>query len=84
VIKGTTAVDLLSPINAYATNFKGGVRVAVGDVDGDGIFDQLIVGGGIGANQKVKIYDLATGIAIKQHSPFGTVKTNGVFVAGVR
>lgn len=84
VLKGTTGADLLSPIVPYSTKFKGGVRVAAGDVNGDGIIDQMIVGGGIGSNQKVKVYDLSTGLPVKQHSPFGRVKTNGVFVAGVK
>src|SRR6185503_10055998 len=41
---------------AYQKNFLGGVRVAVGDVNGDG-FDDVIVGAGAGGLGHVKVFD---------------------------
>ena len=57
---------------------SGGVRVATGDVNGDGTPD-LIVGSGPGQVNQVKVYDGATGAVMTQVTPFGTF-TGGVFV----
>jgi len=42
---------------AYAPNFRGGVHVASGDVDGDGI-DEIITGAGNGGGPQVRIFNL--------------------------
>jgi len=43
---------------AYNEKFRGGVNIAVGDIDGDGI-DEIITGSGEGVESEVKIFDSA-------------------------
>ncbi|MGL4424524.1 MAG: FG-GAP repeat domain-containing protein [Gemmataceae bacterium] len=50
---------LISSVTPFGTSYTGGVRVAMGDITGDGI-DDLIVGNGTGA-ARVMAYDGATG-----------------------
>lgn len=64
---------------AYAKGFRGGVRIAAGDIDGDGI-DEIIAVPGPGIQSSVRIFDA-----------FGTLKNgngnlayNRSFVGGVR
>jgi hypothetical protein len=45
---------LLREFNAYATSFHGGVSVAVGDVDHDGLAD--VVTGALAGNPDVRVY----------------------------
>ena len=54
-VKGQNGDDTIS-FMAYQKNFLGGVRVAVGDVNGDG-FDDVITGSGAGALGHVKVFD---------------------------
>ena len=41
---------------AYDPNFSGGVHLAAGDIDGDGV-DEIITGAGPGGNPQVRIFD---------------------------
>lgn len=65
---------------AYPAGFQGGVRVASGDVNGDGVAD-VITGTGAGAQSHVKVFDGRTGQATASFFPYGTGFTGGVSVA---
>ncbi len=68
-----------SPVTAFA-GYQGSVRVATGDVNGDGIQD-IIVAAGAGGGPHVKIFDGATGQLIQSFFAFDPGFTGGIFVA---
>lgn len=49
--------DVLASFLAYHKNFRGGVSVAVGDVNGDGI-EEIVTGAKKGGGPQVRIFDL--------------------------
>jgi len=61
---------------AFNESERAGVRVAIGDVDGDGR-DELVVGSGIGAAPKVRVYD-ADGRLRSEFVPSGVTAAQGV------
>jgi subtilisin-like proprotein convertase family protein len=65
---------------AYDPNFHGGVRVATGDVNGDGTPD-IITGPGPGGGPEVKVFDGVTGAVIRDFMAFDPNFNGGVFVA---
>ncbi|MCA9248444.1 MAG: hypothetical protein KDA42_15060, partial [Planctomycetales bacterium] len=65
---------------AYAPTFTGGVRVATGDVNRDGIPD-IITGAGVNGNGHVKVFDGDTGAEVESFLAFPGF-TGGIFVAG--
>jgi hypothetical protein len=70
--------------SAYGPKFKGGVRVAAGDVNGDGVYD-IITGAGRGMPAHVRVFDGITGLPLTSilgsFVAFGPEFTGGVFVA---
>ena len=64
---------------AFEAGFRGGVRVAVGDLDGDGK-GEIVAGAGPGGANRVKVMD-AKGVVLSSYVPFDAQTTNGVFVA---
>jgi uncharacterized protein (TIGR03118 family) len=64
----------------FGPNFKGEVRVATGDINGDGIPD-IAVGTGPGAPTQVAIFDGATQKQLFSIQPFEASFTGGVFVS---
>jgi len=59
--------------------FTGGVRVAAGDVNGDGRAD-IIAGTAPGAAE-LRVFDAVTGATIRDFLPYGAGFTGGIFVA---
>lgn len=66
--------------DAYPQSFTGGVRVAVGDVTGDGVKD-IITGAGPGGGPHVKVFDGVTGSEVRSFFAFDTSFAGGVTVA---
>jgi hypothetical protein len=65
---------------AYDPHFLGGVRVAVADVNGDGVPD-IITGAGPGGGPEVKVFDGKTGALIRDLMAFDPNFHGGVYVA---
>ena len=65
---------------AFNPAFGGGVRVATGDVDGDGRQD-IITAPGSGAGPHVRVFSGATGAELMSFFAYDPAIANGVFVA---
>jgi FG-GAP repeat len=77
---GATNATLAS-FFAFDAGFNGGVRVAAGDVTGDGI-DDLIVAAGPGGGPHVKAFKGDTGALVHSFLAAAPSFTGGIFVAG--
>jgi hypothetical protein len=64
----------------YSASFQGGVRVATGDVNGDGLAE-IITGAGPGAGPHIKVFDGSTGAEIRSFFAYDGQFSGGVFVA---
>ena len=64
---------------AYDKNFRGGVNVAVGDVDGDGKME-IITGPALGGSPQVKVFD-AWGREKNSFMAYDQTFRKGIFVA---
>ncbi len=64
---------------AYPVSFGGGVRVAVGDVNGDGK-DEVITAAGPGGGPEVKVFNGITGGLLSDFFAFTPTFTGGVYV----
>ncbi|HYR59369.1 MAG TPA: VCBS repeat-containing protein, partial [Chthoniobacteraceae bacterium] len=76
--------SVVDSFDAFEAGFNGGVRVATGDVTGDGIAD-IIAGAGSGGRGRVRIFD-GTQLngqpsPIVDFRPFGAGYLGGVYVA---
>jgi hypothetical protein len=67
-------------LNVFETSFTGGVRVAMGDFNSDGIQD-TVVGTGPGIATEVRIIDGRTNLQLWTTLPFESTFTGGVYVA---
>jgi hypothetical protein len=65
---------------AFASSFRGGVRVTVGDVEADGIFD-IICAAGPGGGPEVRVFSGLTGALVQDFFAFTPTFAGGVYVA---
>ena len=67
---------------AYASTFTGGVRIAMGDINGDGVVD-LITAPGPGGGPNIKIFNLVSGSPIQVASfyAFDSNFSGGLYIA---
>jgi hypothetical protein len=73
---------LTQTITAYAPAFASGVRVAVGDLTGDGIPD-IVTGAGPGGGPHVKVFSGADNAQLDSFFAFDPTFTGGVQVSSV-
>jgi hypothetical protein len=66
--------------DAYDPSFTGGVRVAVGDVTGDGVPD-IVTGAGPTGGPQVNVFDGVTGQLVRAFFAYDSAFTGGVNVA---
>jgi len=71
---------LLRSFLAYDGSFRGGVRVATGDLNGDG-YAEIVTAPGPGGGPHVKVFDSATGRLLTEFNAYDRTFTGGVFVA---
>jgi len=71
--------NLISQFFAYNQNFRGGVNVSAGDVNGDGI-DEIIAGAGFSGGPHVRVFD-QNGNLISQFFAYNQNFRGGVNVA---
>jgi hypothetical protein len=77
--------NVLFSFMAYDPNFTGGVRVATGDVNGDG-YDDIITAAGPGGGPHVQVFNgkdagAGTPSILRSFMAYGQEFTGGVFVA---
>jgi hypothetical protein len=65
---------------AFAVGFRGGVRVAVADVDGDG-FNDIICAAGPGGGPEVRVFSGRDGSLLQDFFAFTPTFAGGVYVA---
>jgi hypothetical protein len=79
VYSGANPAIVLRDFFAYNTNFTGGVRVAVADVDGDGFADIITAPGSSGAAD-IRVFDRGTTLLLDEFLAYDPSFLGGVFV----
>lgn len=72
--------EAIDSFNAYAASISGGVRVATGDVNGDGVGD-IVTGTGPGSGPRVRVFDGSSLAPVYDFFAYDPLFTGGVFVA---
>src|SRR5262249_29207413 len=65
---------------AFSASFRGGVRVAVGDVSGDGVPD-ILCAAGPGTSPEVRVFDGKTFAVLRDFFAFTPLFAGGSYVA---
>src|SRR5262249_4278045 len=73
--------SVLSELMAYDPRFTGGVRVAAGDVNGDGTPD-LLTAPGPGGGPNVEAFDINSHSLLASYMAYDARFTGGVFISG--
>src|SRR5262249_24960317 len=79
VYDGVTGA-VIRDFTVFDRSFLGGVRVAAGDVDGDGYAD-IIAGSGFGATPHIKVFSGQTNALIRSFLAYDAAFQRRVFVA---
>ena len=66
----------------YPSGFGGGVRVAVGDLNGDGV-DEIVTGAGPSGGPQVRVFKM-DGTPLSSFWAYSTAFTGGIYVGTVR
>src|SRR4051812_30681177 len=74
-----TDASLRYELFAYNPLFRGGVRVATGDLNGDG-FEDVITGAGPSGGPHVRAFDGRSGVLLADFFAFDATYTDGVYV----
>jgi hypothetical protein len=77
---GTVPPGAASDFVAYDPSFLGGVRVAIGDVNGDGILDRITAAGPTGTPH-VEVFDGGTATVLASFLAFADMTPGGLYVA---
>jgi streptogramin lyase len=72
--------NMTSQFLAYNPRFTGGVRVAMGDVNGDGDPD-IVTAPGPGGGPEIRVFDGVSGALIMDFMAYSPAFTGGVYVA---
>jgi hypothetical protein len=64
---------------AYDPNFRGGVRVAAGDINGDGT-SEIITGAGVGGGPQVTVFSFPTNAVVESYFATDPSYRGGIFV----
>src|SRR5262249_25373851 len=80
VVRRTPLGPVAYQITAYESSFTGGVRVALADVNADGVVD-IITAPGPGRAPMVRIFDGRNGAFISEFLAYSARMTQGVWIA---
>ena len=79
IVDGKTGNDLAN-FFAYDSEFRGGVNIALGDLNGNGKLE-VITGAGEGGGPHVRVFDAQTGAPISEYFAYDPEARGGVHVA---
>src|SRR5262249_45659387 len=79
IVRDAASGAVLFSFFAFAPNFTGGVRVATGDINGDGAPD-IVVAAGAGGGPHVRVYDGNSGQLSNGFFAYDPSFTGGIYV----